>query len=108
MIKVCELVKRRPDLTVEQFQDYWRTTHGPIAARIPGLRRYEQNHVRLGAYRDGRRPEWDGLAITWFDSTDAMRAAATTDAYRHTRADEPNFIVARAVPTLLTKEFVVL
>lgn len=107
-IKSVSFVRFRDDLSAEDGQTYWRATHGPIAARIPGLRRYEQNHVRLGAYRDGHRPTWDGLAITWFDSTDAMRAAATTEAYRHTRADEPNFIVAGDVPTLLTKEFVVL
>ena len=39
MIKICEVVYRRPGMGVEDFQAYWRRTHGPIVARIPGIRR---------------------------------------------------------------------
>jgi len=106
-VKNVEFVSRRPGMAVEEFQDYWRQVHGPIAAEIPVLKRYVQSHVRLGAYRDGRQPKYDGLAITWFESTDAMRASARTEAYRRTRADEPNFIAEGEIPIIISTEHVI-
>jgi uncharacterized protein (TIGR02118 family) len=82
--------------------------HGPIAAEIPVLRRYVQSHVRLGGYRDGRRPVYDGLPIAWFDSTADMRLSATTEEFKTTMADEPNFLAAEEIPILITKEHVII
>src|SRR3712207_7926096 len=45
MITRMGILKRRPDLTPEQFRKHWLEVHGPLAARLPGLRRYHQNHV---------------------------------------------------------------
>jgi len=105
-VKSIEFVMRRPDLPVEEFQRHWRDVHGPIAAAIPVLRRYVQSHVPAESYTR-RRPAYDGLAITWFDSTGAMRVSATTPEYARTRADEPNFIAAGDIPVILTTEHVV-
>ena len=66
-----------------------------------------QNHVRTGAYRDGRQPPLDGLAITWFDDTDAMRASAASEAYATTRADEAAFIDEDRLAFVVTKEHVI-
>lgn len=105
-VKSIEFVTHRSDLTIDAFQTYWRETHGPIAARIPQIRRYVQSHVRPSAYTGGRTPAYDGLAITWFDDTAAMRAAAATPEYARTRADEANFIAAE-LPFIITREIVV-
>ena len=37
-------------MTVEAFQRHWREVHGPLGARVPGLRRYVQSHTRLSGY----------------------------------------------------------
>jgi hypothetical protein len=50
----------------------------------------------------GKAP-YDGLAITWFDDVAAMRAAAATEAYARTRADERNFL-AGELPFVITTE----
>ena len=105
-VKNVELIHHRPDLAIDAFQRYWREVHGPIAAKIPQIRRYVQSHVRASAYAGGRTPAYDGFAITWFDDTAAMRAAATTDEYRKTRADEPNFL-AGDLPFIITREIVI-
>ena len=105
-VKSIEFVTHRPDLAIDAFQRYWRETHGPIAARIPQIRRYVQSHVRPSAYGGGRTPAYDGLAVTWFDDTAAMRAAAATAEYARTRADEANF-VAGDLPFIITREIVV-
>ena len=107
-MKNIEFVHRRPDLGVEEFQRYWREVHGPLASEIPVILRYVQSHCRRGGYAKGRQPPCDGVAITWFESTAAMRESARTDAYARTRADEANFISPGELPFIITREHVVI
>ena len=107
-VKNVEFVHRRPDLDVEEFQRYWREVHGPLASEIPVILRYVQSHCRRGGYANGRQPPCDGIAITWFESTAAMRESARSDAYARTRADEPNFIAPGELPFIITREHVVI
>jgi uncharacterized protein (TIGR02118 family) len=106
--KNVEFVVRKPGLGVDDFQRYWREVHGPLAAQIPMIRRYVQSHTRLSAYERGRTPIYDGVAITWFDDTEAMRASAATAQYARVRADEPNFIAPGDAPFIITTEHVVI
>ena len=106
-VKSVEFVTRRPDLPVEAFQRYWQDVHGPIGATIPVLRRYVQSHALPESYAR-RPPRFDGIAVTWFDSTEAMRHSATTPEYARTRADEPHFIAPGDLPVILTTEHVIL
>ncbi len=105
-VKNVEFVTRKAGMPVEEFQRYWREIHGPLAARIPVLRRYVQSHTRRAGYEGGRAPAYDGAAITWFDHTDSMRASAATAEYARVRADEPNFI-APDPPFIITVEHVI-
>jgi uncharacterized protein (TIGR02118 family) len=89
-IKSIELIRRRPDLSHADFGRYWRERHGPLACAIPFLR-YEQNHLTDAATHNPAIA-FHGAAITWFGSTAEMRMVAESDAYRHTRADEANFL----------------
>jgi uncharacterized protein (TIGR02118 family) len=108
MVKLIEFVHRKPGMAVEAFQDYWRTVHGPLAVKIPMIRRYVQCHTRPSAYRAGRQPIYDGVAQVWFDSTDAMRESATTPEYAAVRADEPNFIDVDRLTFIITREHAIL
>ena len=103
-VKNIELVNRRPGMAVPAFQRYWREIHGPIAARIPVIRRYEQNHLASIAYSGASTPLYDGLAITWFDSTVEMRRGAATLEYAATRRDEANFLSPGHLPIIITRE----
>ena len=105
-VKNVEFVTRKPGLDIEAFQRYWREVHGPLAARIQVVRRYVQSHTRRSAYSRGRPPAWDGVAITWFDDTRAMRQSAASSEYAAVRADEPNFI-APDPPFIITTEHVI-
>jgi uncharacterized protein (TIGR02118 family) len=106
-VKNVEFITHKPGLPIEEFQRYWREVHGPIAARIPQIRRYVQSHVRLGIYASGRTPVYDGLAITWFDDTQAMRASAASPEYARTRADEPNFLAPGDPAFIITREHII-
>ncbi|MGH7916385.1 MAG: EthD family reductase, partial [Candidatus Binataceae bacterium] len=46
MLKLATFVFRKPGFSVEEFQKYWREHHGPLAAKIPEVRRYVQSHTR--------------------------------------------------------------
>jgi uncharacterized protein (TIGR02118 family) len=106
-LKNIEFVTRQADLPVADFQAYWRGTHGPIAAQIPMIRRYVQSHTKLSGYGREIPPAYDGLAITWFDDIDAMRQSAKTEAFAATMADEPNFLPGGPVPTIITREHII-
>jgi len=93
MIKVMEIVRRRPGMDVEAFQAYWLDVHGPIVSRLPGLRRYVQSHPRQGGYRRGDMP-FDGIAELWFDDSDALRALQGGAELAAVREDERVFIAA--------------
>jgi uncharacterized protein (TIGR02118 family) len=105
-VKNIEFVNRRPGMALEPFRAYWREVHGPIASRIPVLRRYEQNHLKREAYAAEAAPRYDGLAITWFESTADMKRGTSTPEYAATRADEPNFLPEGHLPIIITREHV--
>lgn len=85
---------RRAGLSVEQFQEHWRTRHGPTAGAITNLRRYVQHHaVRV----DGRAvlpyPGFDACSELDFDSLDAMDDGFAAAARRgELQADEDRFV----------------
>jgi len=96
MIVRSGLIRKKPDWSVEDFRRHWLEKHGPLAARLPGLRRYEQNHVTDSVQRGitfQRGPEHlDGFSMLWFDSMESMRAAMATEAGKALIADERHFI----------------
>lgn len=106
-VKNIEFVNRRPGMALEPFRDYWRNVHGPLAARISVIRRYEQNHLAEIAHESGRNPLYDGLAVTWFASTADMRLGTKTPEYAATRADEANFLPDGHLPIIITHEHVI-
>lgn len=103
-VKSFEMVTRKPGMELDQFQSYWKQVHGPLAARIPMIRRYVQSHCLRREYDGGNEPAWDGVAITWFDDTDSMRRSAETRELAETRDDEPNFLAPGHLPFIITTE----
>lgn len=88
MIKLIFCVRRLPDLSLAEFQDYWLNTHGPLVrshAKALGIQRYVQTHTLPNdavnaALRASRgAPEgFDGVAELWWESAEAMAAATAT------------------------------
>jgi uncharacterized protein (TIGR02118 family) len=103
-VKNIEFVNRRRSMPLAAFRAYWRDVHGPLAATIPVLRRYEQNHLAMAEYAPNETPPFDGLAITWFASTTDMKSGTTTPEYAATRADEPHFLPDGHLPIIITRE----
>src|SRR5262249_14306025 len=106
-VKNIEFVTHKPGMSIDAFHKHWREVHGPLGAAIPVVRRYVQGHTRRAVYDRGKTPVHDGVALTSFDDTQAMRRSAATPEYTRTRADEVNFIAPGRVPFIITREQVI-
>ncbi len=107
MVKLIYVITRKPGMSVEDFQLYWRETHGPIAARIPGVRRYVQCHVLPELYARETAPAYDGAAELWFDDLESMRRAMRSPEVQAALEDERNFIDHSKVFSIVAEEKVV-
>jgi uncharacterized protein (TIGR02118 family) len=96
MIVRMGLLNKKPDWTLEEFRRHWTEKHGPLAARLPGLRSYLQHHVVDSAQRGityKRGPEQiDGLSELVFDDAAAMRTAFASDVAPSLVEDEARFL----------------
>jgi uncharacterized protein (TIGR02118 family) len=85
MVKAIFIAARHPRLSVDEYQQRWREVHGELWSRVPGIRRYVQNHAVTEAYGqpyDPNRPDrtatHDGWAEFWFDDLASLRHAMIT------------------------------
>jgi len=95
MIKSVGLLTRKKDWTHEQFVKHWIETHAPLAHKVPGLRRYVQNHIRGERTRadiEATAVEIDGIAELWFDDQAALETASRTPEMKALHADGALFI----------------
>ena len=75
-IKRLGLLRRKSDMTTEQFREYWANVHGPKATRIHrGASQYEQNRFdKALVEKEGLGP-WDGSMSLYYFCIDAFRYA---------------------------------
>ncbi len=75
MIKSFRVMKRRNDLTREQFLRHWKEIHGPlfVSKNVPGLRKYIQNHPVKVTGPDFDT-DIDGIVELWFDDLESAQA----------------------------------
>lgn len=107
MVKSITWFRRKPGTSVEEFRSYWQNEHAEKVVKVPGLRRYVQNPAIDWCYENDREPFVDGVAETWFDDTDAMRAVASSDAYRDVLEDEAHFLEPSSRTELICDERVI-
>lgn len=118
MIKLVFSLRRRPEMTREEFQVYWRDEHAPLVARHAEalrLRRYVQTHARPSDFAAaqsaarGSAPDfYDGQAELWWDSLEDIIAAVTTAAGQQAAIelleDERRFIDLEHSPLWIGEE----
>ncbi len=102
MKKMVVLIRRRPDMELEEFRRYWRETHAPIAAKIPGLRKYVQNHVIETP--DGTPASFDGVAELWFDDETSIEQVMASPEIQAAVADNENFLDVTRIEVLIVDE----
>ena len=89
MIKRFVILRKKSNMSTEEFWRYWENVHGPLIAKIPGLVKYVQYHVtseRLDTVDD----PIDGIAELWFESEQMQKEAYQSPEYQAVVEDEPN------------------
>ena len=89
--KLVFCVRKRPELSDEEFQTYWLERHGPLvrsffeSGRFPGMLRYVQSHtldsplLNAAAQQPrGSKSAYDGITEVWWESQEALTAALST------------------------------
>lgn len=105
MIKFVMCITRHPDMTREEFKDYWMNKHGPFFMENASTMRaikYVQSQTVDTPLNDGLRssrgmlPEFDGVAEVWFESEEELKEGMSSPEGQKLAAalleDEGNFI----------------
>jgi len=104
MIKVIYFFHKRPDRSVEGFQQYWRTTHADLIRVIPGVQRYVQCHTLLSGYNRPTPPVLDGIEEIYFGSSANFSSAKGTEAGKAAMADLSDFVDTNRIKHIVTEE----
>ena len=102
MFKVIFLVKRRAEMSREDYQAYSTGQHAPIVAGLPGIRRYVVNYSQAASPEE--EPVHDGIVELWFDSQADFEAALASDRGQQALADQGNFLDVSKTVVLAVSE----
>ena len=125
MLKTIVTLKRNPNMTLEEFSEYWEKKHAPLVTRLcPNMKRYVQNHrcglqippesplvdkVGEDAFRTD--PDIDGVVEAYFDDLESWYEAHNiwrlSDAGREWRDDEAKFLDMSAARLFIGREVVI-
>ncbi len=83
MLKVISLMKRRDDMSREEFYAWAKNDHYKLGLEIPTLKQYRMNVARL----DEPEAAFDVVSEMWFDDVAAFDAGFATEAGQKARAD---------------------
>lgn len=111
-------ITRHPDMTREEFKDYWLTKHGPFFmenADAMRAKKYVQSltldtplNEGLRASRD-MQAEYDGVAEVWFESEqDLVEGMSSAEGQKLGEAlleDEKNFIDHSKSSAFIVQEY---
>jgi uncharacterized protein (TIGR02118 family) len=90
MLKFMVVLYRRQDLSQEQFRRHLKEVHGPLAQKLPGLKKYVQNYVSEDAKREA--PGWDAIVELYFEDRESMEKAWDSPQGAASDADLPLFV----------------
>jgi len=105
MINVVYCLRRRADLSLPQFLDYWGNVHAPIVLRnlrvlrLAGYQRIVPREHAMGPRVERRgisQPPYDGIAILGWESEEDFQRSLTdpeaVEVQRELACDEKRFI----------------
>ena len=111
MIKMVITLKRRADMSHEEFVHYQREIHRPLLLSIPEARRYIRRFVVSYPIPapNYSGPDYDSVVEAWFDSLEDMNALYFSDNFlRKVDPDHANFMDLSAYGRIVSEEEVVM
>jgi uncharacterized protein (TIGR02118 family) len=117
MIKLVYCIRKREEISDEEFHRYWLEEHGPLVkslAEAIGTCRYVQSHTVMpevnAMFREGRDLEepYDGITEVWWATHADMEKGLNSEEGRAAAQllleDESNFIDFERSRMFLTEE----
>ena len=117
MVKFIMCCTRHPEMTREQFQDYWLNKHAPFFmknASTMRAKKYIQSHTIETPLNEelqesrGMLPAYDGVAEVWFESEDDLMEAMSSPEFQELGPalleDEGTFIDHAKSTAFIVKE----
>jgi uncharacterized protein (TIGR02118 family) len=89
MIKMVYCIKKKCELSSEEFFDRWTHAHAQMGSRIPGVKKHVQNFVVL--HEGGIGQTIDGIVELWFESLDSLIQAQQSLQWREVIVDQEEF-----------------
>ena len=83
MLKVFSLIKRREDLSLEEFRTWILDQHAPKGRELPGMREYKVSVIE----QDDPDLPYHAVTELYFDDEDAFKAAFASEAGKAAGAD---------------------
>lgn len=105
-MKLFAFVKRREDLSRDEFLRYWHEVHGPLIRDTPGLGDRTLRYVQHPSHPSDRSG-WDGVAEQEFASWEDFLAMISGPEGEVMRADEANFLDSSSIKVVFTEGEVV-
>jgi uncharacterized protein (TIGR02118 family) len=119
-MKLVYCVRKRADMSDEEFRKYWLEKHGPLVrgfAEAIGAKKYVQSHTiapEINAalvQSRGLAPPYDGITEVWWDDMDSFVTPPSADearaAARALIEDEARFIDFSQSRVFMTEEHVI-
>ncbi len=120
MIKLVYCVRKRADMSFEDFSKYWLEEHGPLVRSVAGAlgaKKYIQSHAVTPELNQAMKAErglaepYDGITELWWDSveilTEALGSEAGQAASTKLAEDEARFIDFSESRVFMTEEHVI-
>jgi uncharacterized protein (TIGR02118 family) len=104
MIKMFGAMNRLDGMTREAFADYYQNQHVKVGGTMAGVVRYVSGVALQGA--NGGDPPFDAVSEHWWESTEAVRAAYTSELWEKARHDHPSVVNGRLM--FLAEEHIVM
>ena len=116
MFKQVCFFKKRPDMTMQEFMDYYENQHSKLGSRIgkpilPKAQRYVRRYLKpeknpvTGEMID---PGYDCIMEIWWDSREdfeaMMRVVSSPDRVSHTIEDEKKLFASHSNPVCSVEE----
>ena len=81
MHTLMTVIRKRPEISTEDFRRFMESEYGPTYAALPQVREYVQYYLKDLSV-DGAEDLVDAIVRIGFDSEETMRDALATEEYR--------------------------
>lgn len=85
MYTMLTVIRKRPEVTTEEFRHFMEVEYGPTYAGLPQTREYVQYYL-ADVMTDGAEEPIDAIVRISFDSPQQMKEALAADSYKKAHA----------------------